>query len=397
MIYSNKQFITESASSADLGHNPDEFVNKSGLESLSPEDYAGYIPDLGAARSEENSDDYGYGDFFRNPIAMEKFNELMDMSNPDTRAFVLSLNEAEQASVLTALTSRLYDNIVSKVDDIDYGEIPSTKGDIQKLSNYEKLRDCVSILRDILKEYKQNTSPIDDIALAIVNVESNKSLFMRAFMSDAELPIVFYNNIVLNIIGSVSYMISTCIEFIKTPNQDSFKMTLDKVALNKTKNNMMYVNLQKFNKSISNGSFHKSMEFIIKMKSTNAHNEAAAIAGGVLTVIAGVGILIASIYLLREMVFLFYYSKMRISEFLEIQADLLQMNAYNLENDATMDEERKSYIVASQMRIVSMLRKLSNKFAIDNKKAEIDAENEITKENNNKPKPGDVSTGSVLF
>ena len=98
------------------------------FKGLTPEELYGFSPDLGMARSEDlsNSD---YSNFFRNPEVKKAFTEHLDLTDDLTRKAVIVMNEAEQTSVLTALTSKLYDNIVSKVDDIDFGEIPMTKGD----------------------------------------------------------------------------------------------------------------------------------------------------------------------------------------------------------------------------------------------------------------------------
>lgn len=414
MIYSNKKFVSESASSEQLGHDPEDLKpNSTGLEGIDIEDYYGFIPDLGLARSEELSDDENaYGDFFRNPIAMKAFTEHMNLSDAKTRKAIMAMNEAEQGAALTALTSKLYDNIVSKVDDIDYGEIPMTKGDVTKLSNYMKLRECIDLLNGILKEYKQDTSPINEIALALAHVESRKDLFTRAFKLDVELPIILYNTTVLNIISAVSFMIATCIEFIKTPNQDSFQITLDKVAYAKTKSNMIYGNLKKFNKAANKNDLDEALNHIIKTK-VEHHHEAAAIGAGFSAVgsyLAGLAgahpialgititalILTVLIPLLREMVFLFFYTKMRVSEFFEIQADLLQMNAYNVENNGSMEDDKKKKIVSKQLKIVEWLRKMSNKFAINNRKAEVEAEREIER-SDKKMNIDDIESNSSIF
>lgn len=421
MIYSRKNFVSESTSSEQLGHDPDDLKpNDTGLEGMSVDDYLGFNPDLGLARSEELSDDENaYGDFFRNPIAMTAFTEHMNLSDPKTRKAIMAMNEAEQGAALTALTSKLYDNIVSKVDDIDYGEIPMTKGDVTKLSNYMKLRECIDLLNGILKEYKQDTAPINEIALALAHVESRKDIFMRAFKMDVELPIILYNTTVLNIISAVSYMIATCIEFIKTPNQDSFQVTLDKVAFAKTKSNMIYNNLKRFNAAANKNDLDKALNHIIKENVEFGYQNEGAVIGaiasklGVTSVgsaIAGMAsahpvtatiavvalVLTVLIPLLREMVFLFYYTKMRVSEFFEIQADLLQMNAYNVENNGSMEDDKKKKIVSKQLKIVEWLRKVSNKFAINNRKAEVEAEREITSDDKNLD-IDDITGGSSLF
>ena len=345
-----------------------------GFAGMTADEYLATFDSQGLTRSEELSDSI-YGDFFKDPKVMEKFTEHMDLDDDLTRRAIIVMTEAEQGSVLSSLTSKLYDNIVAKVDDIDYGDIPSTKGDITKLPNYDKLRECIDLLRSILKEFKQDTGPIDTISEAMGNIMARKDLFGRAFKYNVELPIIMYNNAVLSVIDGVSYMIATSIEFVKTPNQDSFQIALDRVAYAKTKSNMLYNNLKKFNKICASKELDKAIEHVLQNR-IKGIGEAAI--GVTIAGIAGTIALILSIIpILREMVFFFYYSRMRVSEFFDIQADLLQMNAYNVKNDSTKTEEEKGRIVSKQLKFVEFFRKLANKISFTNRKAEADANKEI--------------------
>lgn len=310
---------------------------------------------------------------FRYPEFNRAINEHMDLMDTNTRKTILSLNEEGQSTVLTSLTSKLYDNIINKVDDIDYGDIPMSKGDITKLSNYDKIVECIQLMRDLLKEYKQDTSPIEDIALAVSNVESRKDLFGRGYRYNGEIVMVVYCNTVLSIIASISYMISSAVEFIKTPKDESFKIALDKVGYTKSKNYVLYDCLKKFNNACKDKSLDKALESILQSKIKNL----SGIAGGIAVSMVVVGALILVIIpIIKEMVFLFYYTRMRVSEFFDIQADLLQMNAYNIQSSEANLPEDKEQIVSKQMKIVEMFRKAANFFTIQSKRAELDADKE---------------------
>ena len=50
--------------------------------------------------------------------------EYFDLSDRATRQYIISLDESGEDQLLAALSARLYDNIVAKVDNIDFG----TKG-----------------------------------------------------------------------------------------------------------------------------------------------------------------------------------------------------------------------------------------------------------------------------
>ena len=403
MIY--RKPVRESCSSNDNS----ALLFENGLEKgRTPEDVFGFNPDTGLTDSKELDGDKEFTGFFRDPKVMTSFTEHLDMTDRMTRKAIMKLNEAEQGGVLTALTSKLYDHIISKVDDIDYGDIPGTKGDITELPNYSKLEECVTLLRDILKEYKQDTGPIDEIATAIANVSTRKSIFEKAFKYNVELPIVMYNNTVLTIISAISYMIATTIEFMKTPNRDSFQITLDKVAYAKTKNNMLYQNLKKFNKSCEKGDMDKALNHVLDHRigklaeATLGEGAVVATLGIAGAVVAGVLVILNIIPILREMVFFFYYSRMRVSDFFDIQADLLQMNAYNVENNSAKTNEDKERIVSKQLKIVEMFRKIANKISFTGRKAEVESTKEIAN-SSKKMKIGDLgdeipdTVASALF
>jgi hypothetical protein len=81
---------------------------------------------------------------------------------------------------------------------------------------------------------------------------------------------------------------------------------------------------------------------------------------------------------------------MRVSDFFDIQADLLQMNAYNVQHNENIDSEKREHIVSKQLKIVELFRKIANKIAINGKKAEVDATKEITN-TSKKMKINDIS------
>lgn len=336
--------------------------------------------------------------FYRDPVYNKAITEYFDMTDRKTTKVLTHLNEAGQNTVLMNLTSKLYDKIVSKCDEIDYGEIPATKGDITKLSKYEDMKETISIMHDILKEYKQDTGPVDELSVALSNVEARKDLFERAYRYNSELPIAMYCNVVLGIITGISYMIATSIEFIKDPGTDSFRIALDKMSYARTKDHMIYSTLKSFNKSCANKDFDKAMEAVLKASTKNFTG--GVVLGGIAVGI--IGTILVLIPVLRELIFLFYYTRMRISDFFDIQADLLQANAYSLESNSTLDVNEQKKIKEKQLKTVDHFRKISNTFAIDIKKAEVASAKEKKQDDESKMLIDDIegldsNSGSALF
>lgn len=331
----------------ELYYSPDE---KNTDEEVSPTEYVGY------------------------PEVKKKLNEMMDLSDSKTREYLLSLDEASQNTVLTNLTSKLYDHIVKKTTDIDYGTIPSTNGDITKLDVYDDLKDVLGILKGILKEYHENGGPVDVCTECLTNLETRKDIFNRAYHADCQLPILIYENTVLALVSGVSYLIAACIEFIKAPRDETYSIQLDKIAYAKSKDYRLYSSLEKFNKSCSNGDMDKAINEVIAHR---VKKFAGITAGAIAAAAVGIIIIMNIIPILRELVFLLYYTRTQISDFFEIQAELLQMNAYNVEANKSLDSSDRKDIARKQRDIADKFLSISNFVRIDAKQSDVKASREL--------------------
>ena len=191
---------------------------------------------------------------------------MKEYMNYSDRATVRAIAEAtsdNQSQILTALTSKLYNLIVAKADKIDYSTIAKSKGDITKVQNYNELEECISVIRKIVVEYKESTVPVDTVITAIENVKKRTGDFKKAFSIGSPIPKMMYNNIVLAIVNSVSFMIATCIEYVKSPNAASFDMALDTVAYRQTMNHLLFSTLADFNKGCANVDFDNALKLCL--------------------------------------------------------------------------------------------------------------------------------------
>jgi hypothetical protein len=332
--------------------------------------------------------------------------EHFDCDDRETRRAMITINENDQNEVLKSLTSKLYDHIVNKVDDIDFGSIPDSKGDISKIEKFDQMLDCVDVIRTYLIEAKQDTSNnIDIIDEAIENLAERTDVFRKGFSFDVEFIMVTYSSLALAVVSSISFMITSAIEFIKEPNSDSFTITVDKVALQKTQNNLLFNNLKKFNASCKKGEFDKAMDYIFSSVDKKIH-ESISVASGVVAGVAIAGILMNIIPIIRELIFFFYHSRVKISDYFETQADLLQINAYNIQSKPNLDTKSKKSIADKQMKIVVAFRKIANTFAIDSKQAELKATKDLQDSKkkykvedlvDSKPDSAPTSNSSSLF
>jgi uncharacterized protein YeeX (DUF496 family) len=335
----------------------------------------------------------------------KQFNECMnyfDLTDDLTRNVLLTVNEADQNVVMTNLSQKLYSHIINKVDDIDFGTIPESKGDITKIQNYDQLMDCITVISEVLARYNQPTTSIEVVQLAVQNVIDRTDKFVMGYKLNIEMPIVIYNTIVLSIVSSVSYLIASCLEYVKQPEDMGFEISLDKTATIKSADALLFKDLTKFNNTCASGEFDKAMDFMLSAKAKN-------FTGGIMLGFSAsaVAIALAAVLLIipaiRELVFLFYYTRESISTYFELQANLLTMNAYNVQNNLARDAKDRKKIAANQKKVAEAFNKISNKVKVNYKVAEVKAVKDNTTVEKTKYTQDDIldaipdSSTSVLF
>lgn len=190
--------------------------------------------------------------------------EVLDISDPFTRKKIISLEEAEQTQVLSALTNALYDKIVQKVDNIDFGTIPMSRGDITKVDGFNNTMECLDIMRRLVLEYHQDPACIDTVITAVNNIKERKAIWVKAYALNVEFPMMMYNLVVLAIEQCVSFLIAVCIQYVKDPTTNDMNIALDKVSYASVKENLMYNQLISFNKCCADKSLDRAMDEIMK-------------------------------------------------------------------------------------------------------------------------------------
>lgn len=319
--------------------------------------------------------------------------EYFDMQDDITRKTLLAIDEADQNKTLDSLTSQLYQQIMDKVSDIDFHGVIETKGDITKLQNYEQMLECIDIIKGILAQYNQDTKIPDEILTAISNVRERKDMFEKGFSLDMDLPITLYNSIVTAIVYSVSLIIQSSIEYIKDAGSDTYQIKFDKVKYHKSINSLMFDNIKAFNRACASGELDRSMDYVIKASSRQllGIDDMTAV-----SIIGIAGIALTIIPIIRELTFFFFHAKQSISDYFDIQADLIQMNSQYLQSsNMYTGRTNKKDVVKRQEKVAKSFRKAANAMAVDNRQAEAKAKKD-TAASKKKYKMKDIKTDSKL-
>lgn len=318
--------------------------------------------------------------------------EHFDITDRETRKVLVTIDEADQNQVMGNLAAKLYDAIVKKVTDIDFGQIPASKGDITKIPNYLDMVSCLTTIRDMMIESKQSTGSADIIFLAIENMKKYQKIWEKGYFLENEMTIVFYNTIALSIVSAISLLTSATIEFIKNPQSDVIDIELAKVANHKTKDNLLFKNLDKFNKACRKGDIEKVFNEVLKaqrqLKEGTIIKE--SISAILFTGAMVLGLLTTVIPILHQLTNALYCLRQNVAEYLAGEADVIRLNAEKVQYNRAKTPEQKKKIIARQHKIADHFKKWANKLMIKANKADAEAQRQIKEDRSNKSKIGDV-------
>jgi len=336
----------------------------------------------------------------------ELLREYMDYSDIQTVHQLSLLSEANQNQFLVSLTSKLYDKIREKATKIDFSSVEMSRGDITKIQNYRSMIECLDLMRRIVVEYKQDPAVVDEVLKADQNLRDRIRLFKKAFAIGSSLPILVYDTTALALVEATSFLITVCIEYVKDPAMETVQMAVDAAAYNKTRQNLLFTTLQEFNKSCANRSLDNALNLVMSQAVVN--REAAdmedqtaeiekdhpflsddEIESGKMSVvhdcdkkvvkeISAIGSILSYagtkailwickilIPVVRDIVYFFYSHRQNMSVYYSDQADMLQMNALQVQYNSNLSPAEKKAIYDKQMKLVEKYRARANRLDID--------------------------------
>lgn len=296
---------------------------------------------------------------------------LETASNFRERQFIREMSEYEKKNMSTNLVSKLYDSLLNKAH-AKFDSIDDSKGDITKYIGYKTMMETMDALKKFILSSRGVTLPKEweTIYTAINNIERQKTEFTVSYKLNRQLGKLLYCTMVAAAVESITLLLVSSIEFVKNP-------TMGQVVIATKMTETGYFPIQKleeFNMSIGNGEFSKVM------KTINTTDKNQIVGEAVMIPFAIVGGIVALVVILRELVFYFYYGRMKLADFLDYQKTFLEYNVSALEADRTLDNSKKGNIIKKQKKIIEKLDKWADKIRVNHKMSAIEAKDALAKE-----------------
>lgn len=291
----------------------------------------------------------------------EAYDQLLP-KDPNTIMTITSFTEEEHPKAMAVLANKLYGMLVDKLEDTDFKEIEDSDGDITKFKYYAKTRESIAVLKELAIQSGSGEEDVKDIEKALTYLESNKTVFMKAFRLDIHILKYLYNTIVMAIIADIAYFTTVCVEFVKNPDH-TVSMEISNVKKYKTKFYMVHESIKNFNKMVEKKQLEKVANGLMKVKSENFADviTVATYTGIVLAGAIGVFIILTTVLIpiIRELAYLFFSVRVSVSNYCAVQQKLLEANALRIKSNGGAKD-----VAERQLKIAAFFEKLSNFFAI---------------------------------
>ena len=202
-------------------------------------------------------------EFYSNEIILEAFQEMQaDQIGRDKIGYVDAAMEAiANPSAQATIMNKLYKE-TQKIDEIDFGKIPDSKGDITKYVYYDQLYDSIELINELMKgNQTENIVAMNKLHQILLNARAD---FVFGFKVNNYIVTSMYKVMVANL----HEMIDICIVDVTEYIRNNLNMSMDKKSMKKVR--WVTSNVKNFIKMYESGQWNT----LIKYMRTNASKKA---------------------------------------------------------------------------------------------------------------------------
>lgn len=281
---------------------------------------------------------------------------LENATSAKERLEITTLTEAELKPISNNLVTELYKSVIEKAH-IDFEDIPASKGDITKYKGYIDMVKCLDIISRIATKNNTKIIEVEIVQKSIANIVALRDQFTKGYSIGNKFLILQYNTLVAACVESTSILIASYVDYVKRVDSVDFEI----INTHSNQGGLCIANLKRFNELVASGDYTKMCNAVLSGATKSIITESA-----VVITFAVLTTLVAGVILLKNIVFKLFYARMKISEYLNMQAMFLEMNKNNIEaSGSNIPPAKKKEIIKKQQELSNKLSKLSDKIRVD--------------------------------
>lgn len=279
---------------------------------------------------------------------------VMEASTKDDQKYMNTMSKHDVHQINGQAVQNLYE-LTIKRSNIDFGDIPDSKGDIEKCKYFESTTQCLDVIKELLVKNNIADDTVDVVKKAISNMLQFRPQFTMGFKMKHDFVMLTYNSLVMAIVDTTTMLIRSYTDYIVTAEPE-YKLNTN---ADKKKGWVSLNSLRSFNQSCENGQMAQSLRYML-----DSYKKALVGADDILITGAIVAILLSIVPVIRELIYFYYSSRVKMSDYLALQADFLEMNTLAVKASTRSPQERKE-IVKKQEKLIKDMRRMSDKIMID--------------------------------
>ena len=292
---------------------------------------------------------------------MKLSDSLIEAGIDVDRAYFSKLDEAAQLKVTDEALTGMMKFITDKYNSLDFGEIEKSAGDITRFRYFNMILDNVETLDSI---YEASVDPgaskyrdlLRNITTVLEHLKNDRSMYATLYKSGNGVVQLLYTSLVAACIYAIGTMVSNTIRFVTVEQDADCEVLFEEIP--GSIRHVHFKNIQSCAKDVEK--FHNYL--VASSTSTGrAVNESVALTAVVAgSLIVGTILLIPRIIMMiREIIYSIYYTRVKLSEMLGMQAELVKTNIESLEAG-----RGKAKVIARQKKIVHKLEVWQNRVAL---------------------------------
>ena len=279
----------------------------------------------------------------------------------DKVSFAL-LDEANQVRVADETLTNMMKFITDKYNSIDFSEIERSAGDYMKFKYIGMIRDNLDMLSNIYISSEEPSAKnyIEVIASCQVVQEhliANNRVYSVLYKQGNGIVQLMYTSLVAAIIYAIGTMVSNTIRFVTTEKDTDCEVLFDEIP-----GSIKHVHIKNIVAAAKNiDDFNKILNEFAKPSVRNNMNESitAALIAKLAIPVVIIYLIPKVLWLIREIIYSVYFTRIRVSDMLGMQADLVRTNIESLE--AGRGDKK---VIARQKKIAQKLEKWKNKISV---------------------------------
>lgn len=285
------------------------------------------------------------------------------------RHIVMEMSSEQTHLVKSKIVTNMFQSVLQR-SDMKYEDLDDSRGDIRNYVDYDVLNNSLSQLGILSEEHNVHIPELKEVQQALDNLYLMSSDFKKGYILDRGMVKLAYRAAAGSVIAATSLLISEYMDFTLDENQ-----TFTFNRRNNASSTMLMGQIRDFNKKAP-----EIKETLSKINRTDPKQFIGTSTASFFIPVFIIGGVLSIIPLIREMIFLFYHSRLKLSQYAEQQAAFLELNRAVIESsNRTVSEKKK--IMSKQRNVITKLNKLSEAVRVNEKLAEKDVVVNMKKEN----------------